>query len=47
MSTPMHELPEHMLIPVDENGDGPVPEAEAAHWVCWCGNADCKGPETD
>lgn len=39
----MYELPEHFPIPVDENGDGPVPyDEEPARIVCWCGTKDCK-----
>lgn len=45
MSTPMFDLPEHMLIPVNEDGDGPVDEADAARWVCWCGDDSCNGQE--
>lgn len=38
----MFDIPEHMIIPVDEDGNGPVDEAEAHHWVCWCGNPYCQ-----
>lgn len=42
MSSPMFELPEHMLIPCNKDGDGPVPYEEAVKWVCWCEEKDCK-----
>jgi hypothetical protein len=32
----MYELPEHLLIPVDDMGRGPVDDAEAHRLVCWC-----------
>ena len=42
MSSPMFDLPEHFPIPVDENGDGPVPYDEVPdRIVCWCGKEDC------
>lgn len=43
----MYELPVHLLIPVDENGDGPldIHDPNIAAFVCWCGNPDCEGPE--
>jgi hypothetical protein len=37
-------LPVHLIIPVDENGDGPVPEDETDHWACWCGDEHCTIP---
>lgn len=37
MSTPMPDVPEHMLVPVDKDGSGPVEDQDADHWVCWCG----------
>jgi len=39
----MFDLPEHLLVPCDENGDGPVDEAAAVRWLCWCGDNDCRG----
>ncbi len=41
MSTPMFEVPEHLPMPVNANGQGPVEEAEAESWTCWCGNPAC------
>lgn len=41
MSTPMFDVPEHLIIPVNEQGQGPVDEAEAHHWACWCGKESC------
>lgn len=45
MASPMPELGDHLLIPVDANGNGPVrPTALAHHWACWCGEPRCPGP---
>ena len=41
MSSPMRDIPAHLLIPVDADGRGPTDEAEADHWACWCGNDEC------
>lgn len=41
MSTPMFDIPEHQMMPVNENGQGPVPDQEAARFVCWCGKDGC------
>jgi hypothetical protein len=43
VSSPMFDLPDHLLIPVDGDGNGPVDEADAHHWACWCGRPDCGG----
>jgi hypothetical protein len=43
------ELHGHILMAVDEFGDGPVAAEEAARWVCWCPDReDCQvfPPET-
>lgn len=38
MSDPnLREEPAHLLIPVDKEGNGPVPEEEQDHIACWCG----------
>lgn len=34
-------MPEHMPIPVDVNGQGPVLEDDAHAWICWCGAEEC------
>lgn len=51
MSTPMWDIPDHLMIPVSEDGRGPVPESDAHHWACWCGDDACLGagqePSTD
>lgn len=38
MSTPMYDLPEHLLMGLNVNGDGPVDEddPEFLEWGCWC-----------
>lgn len=42
MSSPMWDLPDHFMIPVNADGDGPVDEADADHWACWgCDGVDC------
>lgn len=43
MSTPMYDLPEHLKIGVNIDGDGPVEESEPGfhHYVCWCGRPGC------
>lgn len=42
MSTPMYELPEHLLMGVDKDGNGPVGFGEEDHWACWCGDPRCN-----
>lgn len=37
MASPMFEIPEHLPIPVDKNGDGPADPASTVAWACWCG----------
>lgn len=37
--TPMHDLPEHQMIPVDANGNGPA--VNVHHYECRCGNRAC------
>lgn len=45
MTSPMSDdLPEHLLIPVDADGRGPVMAALADRWACWCGVRACTGP---
>jgi hypothetical protein len=41
MATPMFDMPVHLLIPVDENGDGPADDSLAVAWEC-VGDRDCK-----
>jgi len=36
----MFDMPEHQMMPVDENGDGPVHDNDAVAYRCWCGT-DC------
>lgn len=47
MSTPDIQLPEHLRIGVNINGDGPICEHEDgfSHYVCWCGRAGCTAYE--
>ncbi len=39
MSTPMHDIPKHQMIPVNDNGDGPCTAEETRAFRCWCGTA--------
>ena len=41
MSTPMWDMPEHLEVPVNADGQGPVSDAEADHYVCFCGTPGC------
>lgn len=41
MCSPMFGLPEHLMIPVDINGDGPAEGKEIDHYECWCGDKTC------
>lgn len=47
MSTPMYDLPEHLWMGVNRDGEGPVSEREPDFWdyVCWCGEPGCTKPE--
>ena len=42
MSTPMYDIPEHVPLGVDENGDGPTPATDPRfdHFTCWCPDGD-------
>lgn len=42
MSTPMWDVPEHMMIPVTVNGEGPAEGDDFHHLECWCGNPKCE-----
>lgn len=44
MCSPMFELPEHLLIPVDADGNGPAEPENTAREACWCGDNTCPGP---
>jgi hypothetical protein len=40
----MYDMPEHWLIPVTEDGQGPALDDDVHHFVCACGNDDsCPG----
>jgi hypothetical protein len=41
MSSPMWDVPEHLLVPVTANGEGPAEGKEIAYYACWCGVKDC------
>lgn len=43
MSTPMYDLPEHLPIGINKDGQGPVAEddPEFDRIICWCGDAGC------
>lgn len=42
MSTPMFDVPEHLMIPVNKDGQGPADENETVGMACWCGGKeDC------
>ena len=34
-------MPIHLPMGVTEDGRGPTNDAEAHHFVCWCGHSDC------
>ena len=36
----MHDMPEHLMVPIDEDGNGPVGQSETWGYRCWC-NTDC------
>jgi len=40
MSTPMWEMPDHWLLPVNIDGDGPADADHAVRWACACDNRD-------
>lgn len=42
MSSPMYDLPEHFLIPVNKDGDGPAEEQDTVDYVCACGDPECE-----
>lgn len=37
----MPDFDEHVLLPLDINGNGPCDEDDVAVYVCWCGKAGC------
>lgn len=43
MSSPMPDLPDHMSIGVDVDGNGPVQADDPRFhtFTCWCGDKDC------
>lgn len=41
MSSPMVDVPDHLLIPVNQHGQGPVDEAATVALACWCGTQAC------
>lgn len=41
MSTPMYDMPEHLMMAVNENGQGPADPEETVAFVCWCGTKGC------
>lgn len=43
MCSPMYELPEHLMIAVNVNGDGPAEGDDVAGYACWCGDNNCTG----
>ena len=34
-------MPVHLPMGVNAAGQGPVIDADAHHWVCWCGKPTC------
>lgn len=40
MSTPMHDIPKHQMIPLNEDGEGPCSAVDTRSFRCWCGT-DC------
>ncbi len=43
MSTPMFDIPTHLKMGVNAQGQGPVMEDEPDfdHYECWCGDGTC------
>lgn len=41
MSTPMYDIPDHMVIPLNAAGQGPADGDDFDHWGCWCGDSTC------
>lgn len=39
----MYDLPEHLIMGLTEDGQGPMAPDEPGfhHWGCWCGDPDC------
>lgn len=37
----MWDVPDHLLIPLNEQGEGPVYKDDFYYWGCWCGDIDC------
>lgn len=33
----MWELPDHLMVPLDHEGEGPAQGDDVAGWRCWCG----------
>lgn len=42
MSSPMHDLPEHLRFPLTVDGRGPALGEDFDHWGCWCADPDCE-----
>lgn len=44
MSSPMYDMPEHLIMGVNAKGCGPVDydEDDFDHYECWCGDRTCK-----
>jgi hypothetical protein len=34
-------MPLHLPMGVTVEEEGPANDADAHHWICWCGNGDC------
>jgi hypothetical protein len=41
----MVDLPKHLIIGVDEYGQGPASAEDTVRFVCWCNQASCDGPD--
>ena len=39
---PDSDLPQHVPMPINADGDGPADPDETVGVVCWCGQPDCR-----
>lgn len=43
MASPMHNLPEHLAMPLNFDGEGPETDPrKVERVVCWCGQPGCQ-----
>lgn len=37
----MYDMPEHLVMPINAQGQGPAKPEETVAFVCWCGTKGC------